>query len=241
MWGDGPAALSLINARSLTLRDQYFVGVVPLAVITTIASGLAWRWCRDEKIRACCLFMFVAFAIHLGYRVFISNGWPRYAFNGILFACAIAPILILGAKASTATLTALTIIIATLTGGAGLNWYVGMWLKPAFLWSRHDSQLQLDVVKFLDEERHSGPVYAPNWAHVASLEYLKKSTWPVLRDHRRVQCSGLIGHSSPIAASRQSGICDVSRSLSAVAHFRAGLRNPDVHSRRRMEAPEVTS
>ena len=166
---------SVIDARSLTLRDRYFLGLVPLAVITTIMSALIWRYCRDRKTRAYGLFMFAAFAIHLGYWVFMSIGWARYVFNAILFACAIVPILILGAKASPAKWTAaLTIISTTFAGWAGLAYYSSAWLGPAWLWSRDDAQIQLNVVKYLDEERRSGAVYAPWWAHISSLEYLEK-------------------------------------------------------------------
>jgi hypothetical protein len=173
--GAHPAGLSLIAERNLTLLDRYFVGLGPLVVTTIVVGGLTQRFCDNRRIRTYSLFLLAAFWTHLCYWLLESIGWPRYAFNAILFACAILPIAILGVKASTARwAAALTIVFAILTGWSGLKFYTQAWCRPAWSWSRDDGQIQLDVAKYLDEERHSGVVYAPWWAHVASLEYLAK-------------------------------------------------------------------
>jgi len=117
--------------------------------------------------------LLATFAVHLGYWFVISIGWPRYAFNAILFACAIVPIVILGARASIARrATVLTIVFTILVGLPGLIHYTVIWFTPAWSWSENDAQTQLDVANYLYTQVGLGVLYAPSWPHMASLEYL---------------------------------------------------------------------
>jgi hypothetical protein len=172
-FGGLPVGFELIALRDAIIRDHYFLGLVPLVVITVLVTGSICRYCPDRRIRDYCLFLLTAFAIHLAYWLLISIGWPRYAFNMILFACAIPPILIIGVRPLTARWTAASIAVATIVlGSSGFVHYGAVWLVPAWLQSPHDAQAQLNLETYLTEHAHSGLVYAPSWAHMASLEYL---------------------------------------------------------------------
>jgi len=170
-----PVGFDLIALRDAIIRDHYFLGLVPLAVIAILVSGLIWRYCPDRKIRDYCLFLLIAFAIHLAYWLLISIGWPRYAFNMILFACAIPPILIIGTRPLTAKWSAASIAIFTIVlCWSGFVHYGAVWLGPAWSRSPNDAQAQLKLESYLIEHGHSDLVYAPGWAHMATLEYLAK-------------------------------------------------------------------
>ncbi len=173
--GGQPVGFELISLRDAVIRDHYFLGLVPLAVITILVSGLIWRNCPDRGIRDYCLFLLNAFAIHLAYWVLISIGWSRYAFNGILFACAIPPILIIGVKPLTVRWTAASIAAVTIVlGWSGFVHYRAVWLAPAWSRSPNVAQAQFNLESYLTEHGDSGSVYAPWWGHMASLEYLAK-------------------------------------------------------------------
>ena len=173
--GSQPVGFGLIALRDAIVRDHYFLGLVPLVAITILVSGLIWRCCPDRGIRDYCLFLLIAFAIHLAYWVLMSSGRPRYAFNTILFACAIPPILIIGVKPLTARWTAASIALLTIVlGWGGFVHYGVVWFAPAWFLSPNDAQTQLDTESYLTEHGHSGVVYAPWWAHMASLEYLSR-------------------------------------------------------------------
>lgn len=173
--GGQPVGFQLIALRDAIIRNNYFLGLVPLAVITIFVSGLIWRHCPDRGIRDYCLFLLNAFAIHLAYWLLISIGWPRYAFNMILFACAIPPILIIGVKPLTARWTAASIAAITIVlGWSGFVHYRTVWFAPAWSRSPNVAQTQLSLESYLTERGHSDLVYAPWWAHMASLEFLAK-------------------------------------------------------------------
>jgi hypothetical protein len=171
--GGQPVGFDLIALRDAIMRDHYFLGLIPLAAITILASALIWRCCPDRGIRDYCLFLLIAFAIHLAYWVLISTGRPRYAFNVILFACAIPPIVIIRVKPLTARWTAVSIAVLTIVvGWSGFVHYGAVWFAPAWSGSPNDAQAQLDAERYLTEHGHSGIVYAPGWAHMAAIEYL---------------------------------------------------------------------
>jgi hypothetical protein len=170
-----PVGFKLIALRDAIIREHYLLGLVPLAVITLLVSALIWRHCPDRRVRHYCLFLLIAFAIHLAYWLLMSIGWPRYAFNMILFACAIPPILVIGVKPLTARWTAASIAVFTIVlGWSGFVHYGVVWLAPAWVGSPNDAQTQLNLEAYLTESGYSGLVYAPWWGHMASLEYLAK-------------------------------------------------------------------
>ncbi|PKV14379.1 hypothetical protein CVO74_01615 [Xanthomonas prunicola] len=165
----------LIQGRAATFKERFNIGVGWLIVWGAFSAALTLWSTQDIKVRALTSLLVIAFFVHLGYWIFLSNGWPRYAFNAVLYGCALICMPVLYVRRGELPIPALLSIIAwcALTHASITNYIMGVWL-PAVRSTDSatitEAQQQQEVKDFL--ANYSGVVYAPWWAHVASQEYL---------------------------------------------------------------------
>ncbi|NIJ89756.1 hypothetical protein FHR49_002564 [Xanthomonas campestris] len=176
--GTGSASLTfdqLILTRAAIFKERFNIGVGWLLAWGAFSAALALWSTQDMKVRSLTSLLVIAFFIHLGYWILLSNGWPRYAFNAVLYGCALICIPILYVRRGELPIPALLSIIAWCALiHANITEYIeGVWL-PAVRSTDStvltEAQKQQEVQNFL--AGYSGIVYAPWWAHIASQEYL---------------------------------------------------------------------
>lgn len=158
--------------------ERFVHSALTTGISVAVGAFLVWRYCDDSRLRLFCWLLLCAFAIHAGYWLFMSNGWPRYAFNAVLFAAAIPPVLLLGAKGRkgfflSCTVTALLIAFSW----NGLRSYATGTLRDALREPQGPTlaQSQSATADYVDRISRSGEaIYAPWWAHMAAIEYLRR-------------------------------------------------------------------
>lgn len=165
----------LIHARAITFKERFNIGMAWLLAWGVFSAALTLWSTQDIKVRSLTSLLVIAFFVHLGYWIFFSNGWPRYAFNAVLYGCALICIPILYVRRGELPIPALLSIIAWCAlNHASITGYIAdVWLpavRSTDSSTLTEAQKQQEVQSFLAS--YSGIVYAPWWAHIASQEYL---------------------------------------------------------------------
>lgn len=170
------ASLSqLLMERDGVLRERFYIGVPLLLAATIGVSGLVLRYAKSRQVRLLCSLLLAAFLIHFAYWLLKSNGWPRYALNSILFACALLPLPIIALKPTAARVVApVVMILAIAAGWPGMRHYMDTYFVSAYRPAQGPSStdVQRELATFLENGKERGVVYAPWWAHIAAPEYL---------------------------------------------------------------------
>lgn len=173
--GSDASLSQLLMERDGVLRDRFYIGVPLLMGATMGVSGLVLRFAKSRQMRVLCSMLLAAFLIHFAYWLLKSNGWPRYALNSILFACALLPLPIIALKPVAARMVAPVVMILAMTvGWPGMRHYLDTYFIPAYQPALGPSgtEVQLELASFLENGKLRGVVYAPWWAHIAAPEYL---------------------------------------------------------------------
>ncbi len=158
--------------------ERFLHSAIATSIATAIGAFLVWRYCDDGRVRLFCWMLLCGFAAHTGYWLLMSNGWPRYAFNAVLFAASIPPILLLGAKGKKGIVLCCAVtVFAIAFAWSGLRGYTSGPLRDALREPQGPTlaQSQIAVADYVDQASLSGTVtYAPWWAHMAAIEYLRR-------------------------------------------------------------------
>lgn len=175
----GDASILQRVAELNQVWGERFLHSAMVTSITTMISGfMVWRYCDDGRVRMFCWMLLCGFAAHAGYWLLMSNGWPRYAFNAVLFAASIPPALLLGAKGRKGMVLCCVATVFTIAfAWEGLRGYISGPLRDAL----HEpqgptlAQSQIAAADYVEQASKSGAViYAPWWAHMAAIEYLQR-------------------------------------------------------------------
>lgn len=145
------------------------VVVAVAGVISTLALS------KDGYAKRFAILIGGAWALHAAYWLFMSVGWPRYAFLSVPFAIAAAsiPILHVPRRGLVAAQWALPAFLLAAFVQPARHYVVDV-LYPTLSIAADKSKPAPDPKAELREFliHRQGVLYAPWWAHVASMEYL---------------------------------------------------------------------
>lgn len=166
---------ALLAARLGSFRDRFQIGLAVFVAFPILAVALASWSTREVAIRRLGCMLVAAMLLQLGYWLFFSNGWPRYAFNAVLFGCAAVALPLLyvrrgqlpGAVVTLFAAWALLLQAPARQYAAGNVWQAIDGLNNNAL---SDANEQRQVAAYLAS--YHGVIYAPWWAHMATQEYL---------------------------------------------------------------------
>lgn len=169
---------ALLMARMSTFRERFQIHLGVFTAFPILAVLLASWSTKDGAIRRLGWMLLATMLLQLAYWLFFSNGWPRYAFNAILFGCAAVALPLLYVRRGQLPAVAVILLLswAVLLQGPVRQYFNGSVLQAARYLRDHspsDADEQRQVAAYL--ATYPGVIYAPWWAHIASQEYLAKT------------------------------------------------------------------
>src|SRR5262249_16797018 len=80
----------LLVERAHIFLARFFLAPALVFGLMALAVGLV-MWSQDRVSQALAISLTVAILAHAAYWVFLSNGWPRYAYIGVICWCGRVP------------------------------------------------------------------------------------------------------------------------------------------------------
>lgn len=162
-------------SRIQLFSDRFEVGFMATVVLAVAGVLSALFLSRDSRAKHYAVLVGGAWALHSCYWLFMSVGWPRYAFSTIPLAMAAAAVAILHAPRRgllAAQWGVVAFLVAAMVQPA--RHYTVDVLEPALSVAMAADEPSVDPKHELRDYllHHNGVIYAPWWAHVASMEYL---------------------------------------------------------------------
>lgn len=162
-----------IIGRLNAFFERFGVSLPGLVIVASVSGLLVWRRGTGAFKRLHCVAL-AGVILHVCYWLFLSLGWPRYFYIGIIVLSALIaqPYFVLVRPAATLLYSALLALSLVGTVGrlhASIADVWAIWSRPSAVRSNQDR-----VVEFLDGRLDRRPFAAEWWASVADLEYLSR-------------------------------------------------------------------